>query len=947
MLAAAGAMLAAALIVVIPNAFATPPTGFADTVVASATLPVGLDFTPDGRMLVTTKPGQLYAYSKTGVRTLALDASGFTCAGQPGQDERGMLSVAVDPAFATNNFIYVYYSSSASGSCLSRVSRFTLDVASHVATTSEKVLLNGIQGDGFHNAGDLVFGKDGLLYVAVGDGHCLEGCDPSNQAAQDLKNLNGKILRIAKDGTIPAGNPFSGTGTARCNTAPISSGKCQEIYAYGFRNPFRIAADPNASGTRIFVDDVGQNTTEEVDQLAAGANFGWPKCEGSCGTAGLTNPVFQYSDTTGGTRAAITGGAFVPNNAWDSAYNGSYLFSDYVKNNIYSITGTGTNFKTFNAGATAISMKFAPATAGGGSGSQQALYYTNLGAGQIHKVTFGTTAPFAAFSTSPGGTVSRCSTHASTAGAPPYTVTFDGSGSGDPNARPLTYHWDFGDGTPAVDTTTASTTHTYTTVGNFTPKLVVSNDNGMSSPAATGSVRTDDSLPAISITAPAPSDTFTVGNTYTPAGSATDGTGAAVPSSALTWQVWLFHINHVHPVLDPVAGNGSPSFVAPPAEQFSAIAGNSRLLVCLSATDAKGVTNTVEQDFNPTLVHLTMATNPAGQTVHIDEDDVDAGGNVTGPATVTSWAGYPLHLSALDGASQTFASWSDGGARSHVVTPTADTTYTATYQAGPPPSPIVNGGFESGDFTGWTRTGTTSIVTSPVHAGTHAVLLGSANPTNGDSKVAQTFTAPAGSTAVSFWYNENCPDAVTYDWATATLKDNTTGTTATVLGKTCTLNAGWKQVTGAVTPGHSYTLTLVSHDENSPGDATDTRYDDVSVDGSGVPGNDFSVSVAPASGSVTAGQSGSTTVGTAVTSGAAQSVSLSASGLPSGATASFNPASVTAGGSATLTVGTSASTPAGSYPITVTGTAASGTHTATYTLTVSTGSTGGAVVNGG
>jgi len=173
--------------------------------------------------------------------------------------------------------------------------------------------------------------------------------------------------------------------------------------------------------------------------------------------------------------------------------------------------------------------------------------------------------------------------------------------------------------------------------------------------------------------------------------------------------------------------------------------------------------------------------------------------------------------------------WSDGGARSHVVTPTADTTYTATYQAGPPPSPIVNGGFESGDFTGWTRTGTTSIVTSPVHGGTHAVLLGSANPTNGDSKVAQTFTAPAGSSAVSFWYNEHCPDDVTYDWATATLKDNTTGTTTTVLAKTCTVNAGWKQVTSAVTAGHSYTLTLVSHDENNPGDATDTTYDDVAL----------------------------------------------------------------------------------------------------------------------
>src|SRR5262249_36136447 len=155
-----------------------------------------------------------------------------------------------------------------------------------------------------------------------------------------------------------------------------------------------------------------------------------------------------------------------------SAYNGSYLFSDYVKNNIYSIAGDGTNFKTFNAGATAITMKFAPAALGSGGGGQQALYYTNLGSGTVRKVTFGTANPFAAFTTSPGGPVSSCSTHASTAGAPPFTVTFDGSGSGDPNARPLTYHWDFGDGT-TTDTTTATTTHTYTTVGNFTSKLVV------------------------------------------------------------------------------------------------------------------------------------------------------------------------------------------------------------------------------------------------------------------------------------------------------------------------------------------------------------------------------------------------------------------------------------------------------------------------------------------
>lgn len=71
----------------------------------------------------------------------------------------------------------------------------------------------------------------------------------------------------------------------------------------------------------------------------------------------------------------------------------------------------------------------------------------------------------------------------------------------------------------------------------------------------------------------------------------------------------------------------------------------------------------------------------------------------------------------------------------------------------------------------------------------------------------------------------NCPDDVTYDWATATVKDNTTNATTTVLAKTCTLNQGWKQVTSSITAGHSYTITLVSHDENNPGDATDTTYD--------------------------------------------------------------------------------------------------------------------------
>lgn len=160
-----------------------------------------------------------------------------------------------------------------------------------------------------------------------------------------------------------------------------------------------------------------------------------------------------------------------------------------------------------------------------------------------------------------------------------------------------------------------------------------------------------------------------------------------------------------------------------------------------------------------------------------------------------------------------------------------DATYTlfddvATGTASSGGNAIVNAGFETGNLSSWTSAGTTSVVTGG-HTGSYAARAGSTSPTNGDSSISQTFTAQTGNTKVSFWYKMTCPDTVRYDWATATLRDNTTGTTTTILPNVCATNSTWVQDTATITAGHSYTLTLISHDDNYAGDATYTLFDDV------------------------------------------------------------------------------------------------------------------------
>jgi glucose/arabinose dehydrogenase/PKD repeat protein len=662
------------------------PLGFAEQVVVNVSRTTAFAFVPDGRMVITSQLGQIFVYDgdqTAPTRAVDLNALGLVC----NNAERGLLGVAVDPAFSAQHYVYVYYTFRKNGNCgmapsdvstqpVNRVSRFLLGGDDLIDPASEQVLIDNIPSpSGTHNAGDVQFGKDGYLYVSVGDGGCdyvaPYYCGPQNSAARDPNVLLGKVLRITRDGQVPPNNPYVGTGTSRCNlTGQTAPGNwCRETYAWGLRNPFRIAFDPDANGTRFYVNDVGLNSWEEVDEGQPGADYGWNVREGQCATesttdcgpppAGMTNPIYDYQHVGG--CSSITGGVFVPRGAWPASYDSHYLYADFVCQKIFDLTPDGAGgFLVTEFGTSVpqpLGMQFGP------YGSGQALYYASYQLGSVRRVAFvggANRSPNASATASP------------TDGALPLAVGFDARQSSDPDKDTLGFDWDFGDG--SAHASTAQVTHTYTASGVYKATVTVTDGHGGQDIASVW-IYAGYHGPIPQIETPLPDQHFAVGETVTLTGSASDPEDGGLPDSALTWEVIKHHAAHTHPFLPPTTGNNLQ--ITGPVPEDLLAATNTYLEVRLTATDSQGLSSTITRALRPQLVNLGFETVPADLRVLVNGQ--------TAPSRLTSWAGWRIELGAPNqtdafGLGEVFVSWSDGGAQSHeITTPSADATYTATF----------------------------------------------------------------------------------------------------------------------------------------------------------------------------------------------------------------------------------------------------------------------------
>jgi glucose/arabinose dehydrogenase len=585
-------------------------------------------------------------------------------------DEEGMQGVAVDPNFATNRWIYLYYSPTlttpagdapTTGTAADfnawkghlNLSRFTLNADDTINLASQVVVLtvDNDRGQCCHVGGDLDFDAAGNLYLTTGDDTNPFESDAyapidertnrnpqfdAQRSAANSNDLRGKLLRIKPQAngtyTIPAGNMFA-PGTA--NTRP-------EIYAMGFRNPFRMSVD-RPTGV-VYLGDYGPDAGAadpnrgpggqvEFDRITGPGFFGWPYCTGSNSTAetyneftfpsgpslakyncagGPTNNSFRNTGLTtlpaakpawirygfdftppefgnGGSESPMGGPVYRYDAALNSpvkfpqSLDGRYFAGEYGRRWIKAITvngdGTYGEISAFPwTGTQVMDMAFGP---------DGALYVLDYGTGandqalyRIEYIGGANRNPVAVASAN------------RTSGPNPLTVTFSSAGSSDPEGGALSYLWTFGDGTTS---TAANPTKTYTANGTYTPTLRVTDPAGLSGTASLV-VTVGNTAPTVTLTTPADGTLFSFGDTVPFTVSASDPEDGPVNCSRVSVTYFLGHDSHSHQITSTTGCTGS---ITVPADGEHDSAANIFGIFVASYTDNGGLTTTNQRTLQP------------------------------------------------------------------------------------------------------------------------------------------------------------------------------------------------------------------------------------------------------------------------------------------------------------------------------------------------------------
>jgi glucose/arabinose dehydrogenase len=585
------------------------PTGFVESLIAQNLDPTDLVLAPDGRIFITIKSGKILIVENGVVLPnsfLTLPVDNF--------NERGLGHMVLDPHFEMNHFYYVYYT--VPGLNQNRISRFTANGNSTIPGSEVVLITLGQLSGTIHNAGAMIFGADGKLYVATGDG--------GNSAnSQNMNNLLGKILRINTDpaNLLPTDNPFFVTAT----------GNNRAIYSLGLRNPYSM--DVQAGTGKIFVGDVGGGQWEEINEILPGKNYGWPLIEGKrtnqTPPVNYQDPLFAYPHSDG---CAIVGAAFYNPTVqqFPASYAGKFFYADYCNQYIRVLdpsTGTVSGFATGVNRAVAIRVAndgtlyyLARAGIGGGSEGDN----TSSTNGSLWKVNYtGSGAPF--ISVNPQSVLVAAN----------EAVTFYTVASGAPT---LQYQWQR-DGVDIAGANAPSYTIASATLSDDQKKYrcKVTNTQGSATSNEATLTVTSNTRPVPSILTPIATSSYRAGEVISFSGLATDAEDGTIPAERLTWKIDFHHNTHSHPGMESTSGISNGAYTVPRIGETDE---DVFYRVYLTATDAAGLSKTIYVDVQPQTSQFTLMTQPQGLIINLDGQPVQT------PAVITSVVGVTRVLEA-------------------------------------------------------------------------------------------------------------------------------------------------------------------------------------------------------------------------------------------------------------------------------------------------------------